>query len=140
MSTAELIRFIRFYLVSMIISFEISAKNEQYPEYRADNMYLLLLDINRVGVFSFVICWLPRSRHIIICNYIVTSYPQLQLTSLVAQNNILQLHCDWKEPIKRQSRNRSDQWVSPWWVNYKPIQKMDDVKTQVCELYLRRYS
>ena len=140
MSTAELIRFIKFYLVSMIISFEISAKNEQYPEYRADNMYLLLLDINRVGVFSFVICWLPRSRHIIICNYIVTSYPQLQLTSLVAQNNILQLHCDWKEPIKRQSRNRSDQWVSLWWVNYKPIQKMDDVKTQVCELYLRRYS
>ena len=140
MSTAELIRFIKFYLVSMIISFEISAKNEQYPEYRADNMYLLLLDINRVGVFSFVICWLPRSRHIIICNYIVTSYPQLQLTSLVAQNNILQLHCDWKEPIKRQFRNRSDQWVSLWWVNYKPIQKMDDVKTQVCELYLRRYS
>ena len=136
MSTAELIRFIKFYLVSMIISFEISAKNEQYPEYRADNMYLLLLDINRVGVFSFVICWLPRSRHIIICNYIVTSYPQLQLTSLVAQNNILQLHCDWKEPIKRQSPSWNDQWASPWWVNYKPIQKMDDVKILACELYL----
>ena len=136
MSTAELIRFIKFYLVSMIISFEISAKNEQYPEYRADNMYLLLLDINRVGVFSFVICWLPRSRHIIICNYIVTSYPQLQLTSLVAQNNILQLHCDWKEPIKRQFLNWNDQWASLWWVNYKPIQKMDDVKILACELYL----